>query len=246
MSGTHSTKAAGGGFSAQARLAASWATGRRRHLLAGAVPVAAVGAAVWWLAGFQAAAGVGLMVVALLIAAPARRHGEAAVRGEGAAGERRTARMLRSLERGGYAVLHDRAVPRGRASIDHLVIGPVGVVVVDSADWSGANAVRSDDDGRVWVGEHPAEQIIRPLTHEAQRVSHALGKEFGRRVPVTSLVAVHGSRMPLRGGLTVEGVMMLRAGRARHWISRLPKRLEPQQVGEVAAAAGRLFPPTSG
>jgi hypothetical protein len=36
----------------------------------------------------------------------------------GAAGERRTARLLAPLERHGWAVLHDLAVPRSRANID--------------------------------------------------------------------------------------------------------------------------------
>jgi Nuclease-related domain len=50
----------------------------------------------------------------------------------GAAGERRTARLLASLERCGWAVLHDLAVPGSAANIDHLVIGPGGVLVIDS------------------------------------------------------------------------------------------------------------------
>jgi Nuclease-related domain len=45
----------------------------------------------------------------------------------GAGGERRTARLLEPLERQGWVVLHDLAVPGSRANIDHLVIGPSGV-----------------------------------------------------------------------------------------------------------------------
>jgi hypothetical protein len=36
----------------------------------------------------------------------------------GSAGERRTARLLSRLERHGWAVLHDLAVPGSRANID--------------------------------------------------------------------------------------------------------------------------------
>ena len=43
-----------------------------------------------------------------------------------AAGERRTARLLAPLERQGWAVLHDLAIPGSTANIDHLVIGPGG------------------------------------------------------------------------------------------------------------------------
>jgi hypothetical protein len=44
----------------------------------------------------------------------------------GAAGERRTARLLAAVERQGWAVLHDRAVPGSPANLDHLAIGPGG------------------------------------------------------------------------------------------------------------------------
>jgi Nuclease-related domain len=46
----------------------------------------------------------------------------------GAVGERRTARLLAPLERRGWAVLHDLAIPGTQANIDHLVIGPGGVL----------------------------------------------------------------------------------------------------------------------
>jgi hypothetical protein len=44
----------------------------------------------------------------------------------GAAGERRTARLLGPLERYGWVLLHDLAVPGSRANLDHLAIGPGG------------------------------------------------------------------------------------------------------------------------
>jgi hypothetical protein len=40
--------------------------------------------------------------------------------------------LLGSLERRGWAVLHDLAIPGIQANIDHLVIGPGGVVVIDT------------------------------------------------------------------------------------------------------------------
>jgi Nuclease-related domain len=44
----------------------------------------------------------------------------------GSGGERRTARLLAALERHGWVVLHDLALPGSRANLDHLVIGPGG------------------------------------------------------------------------------------------------------------------------
>ncbi|MEU8249089.1 hypothetical protein [Nonomuraea sp. NPDC048916] len=45
-----------------------------------------------------------------------RTHSPAAAWRKGAAGERATARRLRTLELAGYTVLRDRALPRSRAN----------------------------------------------------------------------------------------------------------------------------------
>jgi hypothetical protein len=68
----------------------------------------------------------------------------------GAAGERRTARLLAALERHGWAVLHDLAVPGSQANIDHLMIGPGGVFVIDAKQYRGR--LQLDPSGRLWHG----------------------------------------------------------------------------------------------
>jgi Nuclease-related domain len=70
----------------------------------------------------------------------------------GAAGERRTARLLAPLERRGWAVLHDLAIPGSTANIDHLVIGPAGVMVIDSKHYRGR--LHLDRYGMLWHGRH--------------------------------------------------------------------------------------------
>ena len=50
----------------------------------------------------------------------------------GAAGERATAALLDRLPARTWAVLHDRRVPGSRANLDHLIIGPSGVWVLDT------------------------------------------------------------------------------------------------------------------
>src|SRR3954452_18934163 len=55
----------------------------------------------------------------------------------GALGEERTAATLRELP-AAWTALHDVRWPGRRfANIDHIVIGPGGVFVVDSKNWSG-------------------------------------------------------------------------------------------------------------
>jgi Nuclease-related domain len=72
----------------------------------------------------------------------------------GAQGERRTARLLDRLVRDGYVVFHDLAVPDSPANVDHLVIGPSGVFVIDSKQWTGS--IHQGADGLAWHHHYPA------------------------------------------------------------------------------------------
>ena len=61
----------------------------------------------------------------------------------GADGEAETARALAALPPDRWAVLHDVHWPgRLRANIDHVAVGPSGVFVIDSKNWSGRVDVR--------------------------------------------------------------------------------------------------------
>ncbi len=65
----------------------------------------------------------------------ARRRALVASWRQGAKGEQQTARLLAKLEREGWRVLHDLAIPGSRVNVDHLAIGPGGVWVIDSKLW---------------------------------------------------------------------------------------------------------------
>jgi Nuclease-related domain len=85
----------------------------------------------------------------------------------GAAGERRTAALLKPLERHGWAVLHDLAVPGSQANIDHLVIGPGGVFAIDSKQYRGR--LRLDPSGRLWHGRYLLAPALRAASWRPTR-----------------------------------------------------------------------------
>jgi hypothetical protein len=70
----------------------------------------------------------------------------------GAEGEETTARALAELPMLGWRVFHDMRWPGRRyANIDHVVVGPTGVFVIDTKAWSGEIEVRDGvlrQDGR--------------------------------------------------------------------------------------------------
>jgi hypothetical protein len=64
----------------------------------------------------------------------------------GAAGEEKLARELAGID--GIHMLHDRRIPGTRANIDHIVLAPGGVFVVDAKNYRGLIKVR--DRGPLW------------------------------------------------------------------------------------------------
>ncbi|MDN4159981.1 nuclease-related domain-containing protein [Nocardioides abyssi] len=61
----------------------------------------------------------------------------------GAEGEEATARALEVLPAAEWTVFHDRRWPGRRlANVDHVVVGPPGVFVIDSKNWTGKVEVR--------------------------------------------------------------------------------------------------------
>ncbi|MEO5781004.1 MAG: NERD domain-containing protein [Arthrobacter oryzae] len=77
-----------------------------------------------------------------------RRQLEQAERDErawtaGATGERLVAEKLNDLTAQGWRVLHDVRWPgRPKANLDHILIGPGGVIVIDAKNWTGNVEVR--------------------------------------------------------------------------------------------------------
>jgi hypothetical protein len=124
----------------------------------------------------------------------------------GAQGERHTARLLRRLHRDGYVVFHDLAVPGFDANVDHLVIGPSGVFVLDSKQWTGS--VHQSADGLVWHNHYRPDHTLETVRWEAETVGRLLGTR------AAALLCVHGAHVQ-GGGLDAQGVAIMPAGRLR-------------------------------
>jgi Nuclease-related domain len=153
----------------------------------------------------------------------------------GAAGERRTARLLSHLERQGWAVLHDLAIPGSPANINHLVIGPGGVFVIDSKQYRGR--LQLDPMGRLWHGRHPLAPTLRAVSFEADRAAQVLPDPG---VVVVPIVAVHGGRVPW-GKVVMDGVPVVPARRLPRMLRHLPAVLGPERVAAVASRARIRF-----
>jgi len=201
-----------GSLGSPGRSALAAARRRRTHELATwtrtlvwrAPLVAAAGVAAQVLAaqvGFPQGGLVGLVVTALVAWRLRFRPSEQVMAWRlGAEGERRTARLLERLTRDGFVVFHDLAVPGSPANVDHLVIGPSGVFVIDSKQWSGS--VHQGADGLAWHNHYRLDRTLATVRWEAETVGRLLGTR------IAALLCVHGAHVH-GGGLEAQGVAIV-------------------------------------
>ncbi|MHB1536688.1 MAG: nuclease-related domain-containing protein [Acidimicrobiales bacterium] len=181
-------------------------------------------------------AGASLVLAAWL----ARRHRDPDRWKRGAAGEQATAALLARRLRGSrWVVLHDRRVPGSQANLDHVVIGPTGVWLIDTKTTRAVVRARWRS---VWFGDRRLD--VGPLAWEASVLAERLG------VTVRPLVVVHRCGPPAarrglgRRGRRVSGIPVLAADRMVARLkrrSRLP-RLRRSEVAVLAARCDALFP----
>jgi hypothetical protein len=155
----------------------------------------------------------------------------------GARGERTVGRQLnRWAARYGWHVLH--AVPVGQrgADIDHVVIGPFGIVTVNTKTTGTA----------VWVGEYgltvggqPVD-YLRKSRREASRAGRLLLRATGLEVPVQSAIVFAGARrITVRRGGPADVAVLPTPRALRRWLRQQPPALQPEQVEMIYQAARR-------
>ena len=230
------------GGSAQARWrgmrAAEWATWTRSlpWRLAAVLGIGAAGGVL----GSLLAPRLGLVLGGLAAVAAGwglrfRPSPEAVAWRRGAVGERRTAHLLAPLERHGWAVLHDLAVPGSQANLDHLVIGPGGVFVIDSKQYRGR--LQLDPSGRLWHGRYPLAPALGAVSFEADQAAQVLPDPG---VAVVPIIAVHGAQAPW-GKVVNDGVPVVSARRLPSMLRALPAVLGPERVAWLADQARVRF-----
>jgi hypothetical protein len=153
----------------------------------------------------------------------------------GADGERRTARLLDRLTRNGYVAFHDLAIPGSPANVDHLVIGPSGVFVIDSKQWTGS--VHQGSDGLVWHNHYRLDRTLETVRWEAATVSRVLGTR------ATALLCVHGAHVH-GGGLHARGVAIVPAYLLRGALG-YDRVLSDADVDLLATTAWTSLPPAA-
>jgi hypothetical protein len=164
---------------------------------------------------------------------------------QGAIGEEPRGARLDQLDSACVATLHDRRIPGTRANIDHIVVAPSGVWVVDAKRYKGRPALRVEGVilrprvERLLVGRRDCTKLVDGVLKQVDLVRDALSRA-GVTAPVTGALAFVHADWPLIGGsFTTRGAHVL-------WPKRLQKLLlapgHLEDVHGVRQALAEHFP----
>jgi hypothetical protein len=121
----------------------------------------------------------------------------------GASGEAELGAALAELP--GVTVLHDRRVPGTRGNIDHLVIAPAGVFVVDAKRYAGRIQIRGKGglfraEPRLYVGRRDCSQMADSMGWQVAAVERALASAVPDAMPpITPVLCFVKGEWPLLG-----------------------------------------------
>lgn len=149
-----------------------------------------------------------------------------------AVGEREVADSLSQLIPHGWYLLHDVHWPgRPKANLDHVLVGPGGVVVVDAKNWTGEVRVSS---GVLWQGRYSRTQSVEGALAQCAAVTSVLApphRRFAR--PLICMAA-----QPDLFGITSSDVAVAGTDRVVDVVLALPEVLDQQTVVGLYAQLG--------
>lgn len=232
-----------------------WARGRR----------SAVRGALWWALPLCVASGVAAAVIthrayfgygfaALAVLAMAdialTRPGGLGTAGQRAAGEAATAKAFRPLRFLGYAALHDRRLPPnstpGASAVDveHLLIGPAGVFLVDSKNWQSGPKVQYAEKSLYRGTENQGPALDR-VASEARTLTEALKGRLPTGVAVQPLVVVHVKELQPTPRY-LKGVLILLPAQLDPVLRSMRQVMTATQASTLASALDRILAPRTG
>lgn len=153
----------------------------------------------------------------------------------GAVDERIVADRLSELVAHGWFVLHDMHWPdRPQAHLDHVLVGPGGVVVVDTKNWTGEVSVSG---GVLWQGRFARTQSVEGALAQCAAVSSVLAPAHRRFV--RPLICLAGQ--PDLFAITNADVAVAGTGRIVDAVLALPPVLDQQTVADLYSHLARLL-----
>jgi hypothetical protein len=168
----------------------------------------------------------------------------------GAQGEERLGRQLDGLVGVGVHVLHDRRIPPTRANIDHVVVCPSGVFVIDAKKYQGQRPSLRIEGGWIRartetliVGSRNGTKLVDGVHKQVNVVRSALEANGLSSVPVGGMLCFVEADWPLMGGdFTIAGLNVLWPKKTASHILK-PGAVDAATAERVYHALASSFPP---
>jgi hypothetical protein len=157
-------------------------------------------------------------------------------------GERVVAELLDVLDGAGWCVLHDRYKPGSTANLDHVVVGPPGLFVIDAKNWKPA-PLRFDERGMSLRGYRKDEE----LQGAAACAQLVLQRAIGAHADLAAMgVLAFVQDMGLPAPLEHHGVWVLQSEYLLGWLTSQEAQLDRATVQRVGATLDAALPPRAG
>lgn len=165
----------------------------------------------------------------------------------GAEGERMLSGMLASVAGESLRVLNDRRIPRTKANIDHLVVCPSGVFVVDAKRYRNARPELLVEGGLfrprtelLYVGGRDRTALVDGMRKQVDLVRAALADQ--PEVPVQGVLCFIDADRPLIGGsFTVNDVAVVWPKELKVLLTE-PGALDQDQIADLQWRLHETFP----
>jgi len=149
----------------------------------------------------------------------------------GIEGERAVGQFLERLRAQGYHVLHD--VLGQDFNIDHVLIGPAGVITVETKTWSkpqrGDAKIMFDGERLLIQGNAPERDPIAQARAQASWLRRVLAESTGRDLPVRAVVVFPGWYIERTAG-GPRDVWVLEPKALPAFLAQEPEQLRPEDV----------------
>ena len=160
---------------------------------------------------------------------------------QGAEGEKATAKQLRPLLRNGWVLVNDVQCDRG--NVDHIVVGPAGVFLIDTKNLAGICSVSEGVLTVRWREDpedgYESHSLARRTRAEAAELSARLHAAGLRRHWVQPMVVLWSDFE--QKSIVSERVAWVRGGELADVLTRRPVRLSADEVASVAQVLGSAY-----
>lgn len=164
----------------------------------------------------------------------------------GARGEEKFAKALEGID--GLRLLHDRRVPKSKANIDHIVVSPAGVFVVDAKNYRGTIAIHNRGwffrpDERLYVGRRDCSALATGLGWQVEAVVAALSAAgVDPLPPVTPVLCFIDGEWPIFSAPDEYAGVRLEGTRSIRKLVSAPAVLDPPAIDRLTRLLSAALP----